>query len=85
MLKGLLKNIDPSLEEAARDIENWDQDNDGGYQIVEKDDNTYRLYSRTFKKNDESFTLQVFQQITAERYVISYVITFLFLIGAFGI
>ena len=62
-----------------------DQEEDSGYEVVEQDDNAYRLYSRTFEENGEILTLQVFQQITAERSVITYVITFLFIIGACGI
>lgn len=45
----------------------------------------YRVYSKEYFNNRESFTIQVFQDISAENEIISYFITYLIFIGFIGI
>ncbi|AFA48146.1 sensor histidine kinase [Acetobacterium woodii] len=41
----------------------------------------YRVYTMPFSNNSNDYILQVFQQVSTERSIITYVISFLFLIG----
>lgn len=41
----------------------------------------YRVYTLPYSNNSNDYVLQVFQQISTERSIIAYVISFLFLIG----
>ncbi|MGL4607214.1 MAG: sensor histidine kinase [Eubacteriaceae bacterium] len=41
----------------------------------------YRIYTLKYSDNSNDYILQVFQQVVTERSIITYVITFLFLIG----
>nr|WP_320025162.1 ATP-binding protein [uncultured Acetobacterium sp.] len=64
-----------------------------GYELAIKENTTpkfslltsenveYRVYTLPYSNNSNDYTLQVFQQVSTERSIIAYVISFLFLIG----
>ncbi|MEG0075545.1 MAG: HAMP domain-containing sensor histidine kinase [Eubacterium sp.] len=55
------------------------------FKVFNLDNSEFRVYSTRFDRDNTEFTLQVFQQITTERSVITYIISFLLFIGTGGI
>ena len=62
-----------------------DKNFDNDFKIINVEGTDYRVYSTRFQEDGQIKTLQVFQQITTERSVITYVISFLLFIGSGGI
>jgi signal transduction histidine kinase len=58
------------------------QDNENPrFNLIASDGVEYRVYTLHYSNNTNDLVLQVFQQVTTERSIIAYVISFLFLIG----
>lgn len=51
------------------------------FNMVASDGLEYRVYTLPYSNNSNDYVLQVFQQVTTERSIIAYVISFLLLIG----
>jgi signal transduction histidine kinase len=51
------------------------------FSMMASDGIEYRVYTLPYSDNSSDYVLQVFQQITTEQSIITYIITFLFLIG----
>ena len=62
-----------------------DSDGTDRYETLKIGDRDYRLYTTAFDKDGKTLTLQVFQDTTTENSVISYIISYLLMIGAFGL
>lgn len=62
-----------------------DQSFNNDFKVFNLNGADYRVYVTRFSRDDESHTLEVFQQITTERSMITYVISFLLFIGSGGI
>lgn len=62
-----------------------DQSFNNDFKVFNLNGADYRVYVTRFSRDDESRTLEVFQQITTERSMITYVISFLLFIGSGGI
>ena len=62
-----------------------DPDFNDDFRIINIEGTDYRVYSTRYEEDHQTKTLQVFQQITTERSVITYVISFLLFIGSGGI
>ncbi len=62
-----------------------DSDGTDRYETLKIGDRDYRLYTTAFDKDGKTLTLQVFQDTTTENSVISYIISYLLMIGAAGL
>ena len=51
------------------------------FSMMTSDNIEYRVYTLPYSNNNNDYVLQVFQQITTEQSIITYIISFLFLIG----
>lgn len=51
------------------------------FSLLTSENVEYRVYTLPYSNNSNDYTLQVFQQVSTERSIIAYVISFLFLIG----
>ena len=51
------------------------------FSLLTSENVEYRVYTLPYSNNTNDYTLQVFQQVSTERSIIAYVISFLFLIG----
>jgi len=51
------------------------------FSMMTSDNIEYRVYTMPYSNNNNDYVLQVFQQITTEQSIITYIISFLFLIG----
>lgn len=58
-----------------------DEDVKPRFDLLLSENVEYRVYTMPFSNNSNDYILQVFQQVTTERSIITYVISFLFLIG----
>ncbi len=55
-----------------------------GYENFELNDNSYRMYQTDYTKEGRTYTLQVFQNTTAEKTLMAKTVSFLIVIGAAG-
>lgn len=55
------------------------------YQSMKIGDRDYRMYQTSFDQNGKTIRLQVFQDTTTENSVITYIISFLLMIGGIGL
>lgn len=69
----------------GRELEADSSFKDGDFRTFSIYDVAYRVYTTSFKENGKTHKLQVFQQITAERYRTSTLLTVLIFVGSGGI
>lgn len=61
------------------------QDNTKDYETLNMPLGEFRVYTRSYSIDNQRYTLQIFQDVTAENEIIAYFITYLVIIGLIGI